>query len=210
VLTTKRHGNVTITNPKNVDTSAVKVGDTVVVRVRAKWGTGNTIDLTLISIRVFKPRVKPYAVVDAVGPVTIGDGSITVATITFKLAPGKTLPKGLVDGKLVAVRGIEKTATDALTIKRLAWRHHARTHGPRVVRAWARLLGPVTGLAVATDTTTGSLEVANIALVIPAGKTLPAKIVAGARVQAIAKVKDGVLTLARVCAKRNAAAPATV
>jgi len=150
-------------------------------------------------------RLMPYAVVLASGPVKLGSGSLTVATLTFTVADPTAVPAGLTDGTVVRVLGRMATQGAPLTLARLWLRpvrmmHH---HGGGLNRVGALILGTVTALTPASLTAAGSLQVAGIDIVVPAGKTLRARVAVGARVAVRALVVNGALTLKRaLCARR--------
>lgn len=116
VITTMKHGNVTITNAGTppVDTAAFLAASpaasvcATVTRIKAADGTRS---LALVSIAALVPKVKPYASVEARGAVTLGTGTVTVDTVVFAVPSTVTLPVGLMNGDIVSVRGVVATAT---------------------------------------------------------------------------------------------------
>lgn len=204
VMTTRPGMTVTIANPDAVALDGVAVGAKACAKVKVVRADDGTRSLVLVGIRV-KPA-PPYAVVTASGKVTIGEGSITVATLTFALPEGRTLPRRLRDGKFVVVRGTIATEGAALTLthmkgRRIGHRGHAAVrHGMRWA-ARAMIRGPITAVTPATADAAGSLGVAGITLAVPAGRTLPAAATVGAKALALAKVVNDVLTLKHVRAR---------
>jgi hypothetical protein len=156
-------------------------------------------------------KVRPAAAVQAQGPVTLGEGSVTVATLTFAFPAGFTLSPKVTAGKVVKATGFAALPDGVITLKKLSRvgrHHHSRFHGSSSKRESASISGRVTALTAATATTAGSLTVGGIALQIPAGKVLRSKVAVGAFVTASAKVKVGVLTLKSVKVQSKAVTPA--
>jgi hypothetical protein len=155
-------------------------------------------------------KVRPAAVVEALGPVTLGAGQLTVATLVFTFPDGFTLSPKVTDGKVVKALGTSAVAGDPLVLKRVLRKRHghfARHHGAARV-ASAEIAGRVSGLTAATATDPGSITVGGITLVIPAGKVLRASVTDGAFVSAKAAVVGGVLTVKRVHVLSLAVTPA--
>ncbi len=216
VLSTRPGVMVTIANPDAVALDGVAVGSKACARVKVVRADDGTRSLALVSIKV-KPA-PPYAVVTAAGKVTIGDGSVTVATLTFALPEGRTLPARLKNGRFVVVRGTIAAEGGALTLthlkgRRVSFGHgHGRAalrHGRHVGRWAARAMvrGPITAYTAPTADAAGSVAIAGIALAVPAGRTMPAATAVGAKAVALARVVADVLTLKRIGVR--AAAPAT-
>jgi len=192
---------VTIANTKNVSTTGVAAGDEVCAWARRVRGSRSLV--------LVKVRVRPSAIVRAVGPVTISSGIVRVATLTFTVPAGKTLPSTIANGDTVAVIGKIDSPGDPLTLARIhelkvrAMAHHGRK--PKL-RTSVVILGNVTALTAATDTSAGDLQVAGIDLSIPPKKTLRKRVAVGARVIAKAVLSSSVLTLKRVVVVRRAPA----
>jgi hypothetical protein len=203
VLFTGRR-KVTLANPKNVPTTGADPGAEVCALARRARAGGQLKSWILVAL-----RVKPAAVVVAVGPVTLGSGFVRVATLTFTVPSGKTLPSTIANGDKVAVIGKIATAGAPLTLARIhelkfrAMAHHGRK---LQIKTRADILGNVTALTPATATSAGVLQVAGIDLSIPAGKTLRKRVAVGARVLARAVLSSSVLTVKRVFVVRKAPA----
>ncbi len=138
--------------------------------------------------------------------------TVTVATITFIVPTGMTLPAS---GDVVVAAGKEATAADTqFTLKWIGARpamgnHHAFRHG--MGRGWrhgswlsgdphAAVSGPVTTFTAPPDASTdGSITVATVAFVIPAAMTLPTTPNLGDKFKAQGVVTNGVLTLTPGC-----------
>ena len=139
-------------------------------------------------------KVRPAAVVAAQGPVTLGAGSVTVATLVFNFPAGFVLSPKITAGKVVKATGSAALPDGVITLKKLkrVSRHHGHSrsfHGVSKKES-AEVAGRVSELTPATATTPGSLKVGGIMLVIPAGKVLRASVADGAFVAASAKVKS--------------------
>jgi hypothetical protein len=195
---------VTIANPRNVPTTGAVPGAEICVLVRRARAGGQLKSWTLVRL-----RVQPSAVVTAVGPVTISSGIVRVATLTFTVPSGKTLPSTIANGDTVLVIGKIASPGDPLTLARIhelkvrAMAHHGRR--PKL-KTSVVILGNVTALTAATDTSAGDLQVAGIDLSIPPKKTLRKRVAVGARVIAKAVLSSSVLTLKRVVVVRRAPA----
>lgn len=215
VLNTKPGTQVTIQNPDAVDVAAVTVGAKVVAKAKVVKAADGTRSLALVAIKVLP--APPYAVVKAAGKVTLGEGTITVATLTFALPEGATMPRRLKDGRLVAVRGVIATEGGTLTLTHLIGRRvhfghrpglAVRHHHPKRYVATAQIAGPITAYTAATAEAPATLAVAGINLAVPAGKTLPEATAVGAKACALARVVADVLTLKHLRVKAAAPAPA--
>jgi hypothetical protein len=147
-------------------------------------------------------RVRPAAFVSAQGPVTLGDGSVTVATLIFTFPDGFVLSPKITAGKVVRATGSAALPDGVITLKKLkrVSRHHGHSRSFHGVskRESAEIAGRVSDLVPANATTAGSLKVGGISLIIPVGKVLRASVADGAFVAASAKVTTGVLTLKKV------------
>jgi hypothetical protein len=198
---------VTIQNSKPVTVPAgVVVGADVCARAKRV----RNADATKTNV-LLKVKVRPAATVVATGPVTLGTGKITVATLDFIFQPGFTLSPRITDQKVVRAWGSAATAGGDLLLKRVHRVRvgHARVkpHPAKMVKPGSAIIaGRVSDLSPATATDPGSLAVGGITLVIPAGKVLRPKVKDGARVIAWAVVKDGALTLRRVVVTQRAVA----
>ena len=206
VIATGGTRTVTIQNSTPVTLSAdVVVGADVCARAKVVRNADGTKTKVLRSV-----KVRPAASVTATGPVTLGSGQITVATLAFTFPDGFTLSPRITDGKVVKAFGSAATADGPIVLKRVAKKRFGhRVHAPKnkaVKAASAIISGRVSELAAATATVAGSLKVGGIMLAIPAGKMLRAKVQDGARVTAWAVVKDDVLTLRRVVVTQRAVA----
>jgi hypothetical protein len=215
VLATGGTRLVTIQNTKPVALGDdIVAGADVCARVKsvrtavtptARHGKGTVKTKVLVSV-----KVRPAAWVWAKGPVTLGTGQITVATLTFTFPDGFTLSPKVTDGKVVAAVGSAATAGDPIVLTKVTRHrngHHARSHGASAT-ALASIAGRVSDLTAATATDAGSITVGGIVLVIPAGKVLRASVADGAFVTAGAKVAGGALTLKKVKVLSMAVTPA--
>jgi hypothetical protein len=207
VIATGGTHKVTIQNSKPITLSAdVVVGADVCARAKRVRNADGTRTKVLAAV-----KVRPAASVQATGPVTLGSGQITVATLAFMFPTGFTLSPKITDGKVVKAFGSAATADGPIVLKRVAkkrfgHRVHANKANKSVKAASAIISGRVSDLSAATATVAGSLKVGGITLAIPAGKVLRAKVQDGARVTAWAVVTDGVLTLKRVVVTQRAVA----
>lgn len=195
---------VTISNPRNVPTTGADPGAEVCVLARRARTGGQMKSWILVRL-----RVQPSAIVTAVGPVTVGSGFVRVATLTFTVPSGKTLPASIVNGDKVVVIGKIATPGAPLTLARIReLRMRAMAHHGRKLKIKTRvaILGNVTALTPATATSAGVLQVAGIDLSIPPKKTLRKRVAVGARVVANAVLSASVLTLKRVHVVRRAPA----
>src|SRR5262249_55249977 len=137
-------------------------------------------------------KVRPAASVEATGPVTLGSGQITVATLAFTFPNGFTLSPKITDGKVVKAFGSAATRDGPIVLKRVAKKRFGhRVHANKAAKAASALIsGRVSDLTAATAADAGSLKVGGITLAIPAGKVLRAKVANGARVTAWAVVMN--------------------
>ena len=204
VIATGGTRTVTIENSKPVTLTAdVVVGADVCARAKVVRNADGTRTKVLRAV-----KVRPAASVVATGPVTLGSGQITVATLAFMFPDGFTLSPKITDGKVVKAFGSAATADGPIVLKRVAKKRFGhRVHANKAVKAASAIIsGRVSDLSAATATVAGSLKVGGITLAIPAGKVLRAKVQDGARVTAWAVVKDDVLTLKRVVVTQRAVA----
>jgi hypothetical protein len=210
VITTPKHGNVTITNVGTtpVDTSAFLAASPAasvcakVARVKAADGTKS---LALVSIAAWVPKVKPYATVTARGAVTLGSGTVTVDSVVFTVPATYTLPVGLADGAIVNVRGIVATATSTtldltkLRVRGAAAHHkgHGR-HGDHGRGANAvSASGPISAVSATSLTIAGLVTFA-----IPSTVTVDAtKVIVGAKACARGTFDGTTLSLVKVRVK---------
>jgi hypothetical protein len=214
VLATGGTKKVTIANTKPVALSAdIVVGADVCARAKLVKAAAPAARKSSARTKVLvSVKVRPAAFVQARGPVTLGAGSVTVATLTFAFPDGFTLSPKITAGKVVKATGTAAAADGAITLKKISRvsRHHGHHRTFRGVSRSesATIAGRISELTPATATTAGSLKVGGIMLVIPAGKVLRASVADGAFVAAGAKVKTGVLTLKRVAVLSKAVTPA--
>jgi hypothetical protein len=216
---------VTVQNTNNVAIdAAITVGSTVCAKVTNTAAAGAAPALVLVAIKAVTPKVKAYARVAASGPITIGAGSVTVATLTFALPTGFTLPAEITADTVVAVRGSILAAGGALTLDRIhvagGHGHHGHhrdggkggkgdNHGTPPAGQTAKMpsasvRGPITALTAATADAAGSIAIAGITFVVPAGTTLNPKAIVGAKGRARGTVVAGVLTLGGRCSRIHA------
>ena len=207
MLATGGTKKVTIANTNPVDVSLPLVGADVCAKAKlvrtvapaVKVNHAHRVTFTKVLVSV---RVRPAALVAAQGPVTLGSGSITVATISFAFPTGFVLSTKITAGKVVRATGVAALPDGAVTLKRVSRvsRRHGHHHTFRGVskKESASVAGRVSDLAPATATTAGSVKVGGITLMIPAGKVLRASVANGAFVAASAKVVTGALTLKHV------------
>jgi hypothetical protein len=204
VIATGGTHKVTIQNSKPITLAAdVVVGADVCARAKRVRNVDGTKTKVLLAV-----KVRPAASVDATGPVTLGAGQITVATLVFTFPNGFTLSPKITDGKVVRAFGSAATADGPIVLKRVAKKRFGhRVHANKSVKAAsAKISGRVSDLTPATATDPGSLKVGGITLAIPAGKVLRPRVVNGARVTAWAVVKTDALTLKRVVVTQRAPA----
>jgi len=106
VIATGGTHKVTIQNSKPVTLAAdVVVGADVCARAKVVRNADKTRTKVLRSV-----KVRPAASVEATGPVTLGSGQITVATLAFMFPSGFTLSPKITDGKVVRAFGSAATA----------------------------------------------------------------------------------------------------
>jgi hypothetical protein len=222
VITTAHRGDVTITNPNAVTVDTTLMGQAVCAKVTRQRAADGTKTLILVSLAAKPAHVKPYARAIAAGPVSgVGTDTLTVATVQFTVPSGFTLPAGLKDGDIVAAVGSEASSSDTtFTLKHL-WAKpamgshlHALRHGHHGMgRGWrhgswfwggphAAVFGPVTAFTAADATNPGSITVANVTFVIPAGMTLRHPPTVGKKVWVQGSVVNDVLTLTAGCGRR--------
>ncbi len=202
VLATGGARKVTIANTTPVALSAdIVAGADVCARAKIVRATPATTSARTAVARtkvLVTAKVRPAASVAARGPVTLGTGSVTVATLSFAFPTGFVLSPKITAGKVVRVSGSAAAADGAITLKRICrvFRHHghARTFRGVSARESAVVAGRVSDLVAATATGDGSVKVGGITLVIPMGKVLRAGVADGAFVAASAKVTTGALT----------------
>jgi hypothetical protein len=214
VLATGGTKKVTIANTKPVVLGAdIVVGADVCARAKLVKAAAPAARKSAARTKVLvSVKVRPAAVVQAQGPVTLGEGSVTVATLTFGFPAGFVLSPKITAGKVVKARGTAAAADGVITLKKISRvsRHHGHHRTFRGVSKSesASIAGRISDLTPATATTAGSLKVGGITLVIPAGKVLRASVANGAFVAASAKVKTGALTLKKVAVLSKAVTPA--
>ncbi len=212
VLATGGTKKVTIANTKPVALGAdIVVGADVCARAKLVRTAAPAARKSGAKTKVLvSVKVRPAAVVHARGPVTLGAGSVTVATLMFGFKPGFTLSSKITAGKVVKATGTAAAADGVITLKRISRvsRHHGhhRSFSGVSKTESASIAGRISDLIPATATAAGSLKVGGITLVIPAGKVLRAKVANGAFVAASAKVKTGALTLKKVSVLSKAVA----
>jgi hypothetical protein len=218
VITTAHRGDVTVTNPNAVTVDTTLIGQAVCAKVMRQVAADGTKSLILVSLAAKPVHVKPYARAIAAGPVTVnGDGTLTVATLTFTVPSGFTLPT-LNTGDIVAAVGFEASSSDTTFTLRRIWvkgaggGHHHLAARFRMGRGWhhggwfwggphAAVSGPVTAYTAATATMDGSITVANVMFDIPACTTLRHEPSDGDKVWVQGSVVNGVLTLTAGCGR---------
>ena len=122
IVIAKRHGMlVTVQNTNNVAVDAAIVpGSMVCARVDRVAATDYAAaSLVLVSIKLFTPHVRPYAVVTAHGVAHINGMTITVGTVDFTEPADFVLPPDVVDGATVNVFATIAAAGGAPTIVRI-------------------------------------------------------------------------------------------
>ncbi len=214
VLATGGIKKVTIANTTPVALGAdIVVGADVCARAKLVKAAAPTARRGVARTKVLvSVKVRPTAFVRAQGPVTLGDGSVTVATLTFAFPAGFTLSSKVMAGKVVKATGSAAVADGVITLKKISRvsRHHGHHRTFRGVSKSesASVAGRISDLTPATADTAGSLKVGGITLVIPVGKMLRTSVANGAFVAARAKVETGALTLKRVAVLSLAVTPA--